>query len=245
VRRAAVSVALLACVLGLALLAPPRAALAVSGHVTNISGAVIARGPSGTSRLLSIRSEVNEGDVVITADNSYARVKFTDGGEVVLRPGSQIKIDAYSYEDNSPDRDGFVLSLLKGGMRSVTGVLARRNPGRANYTTPTATIGIRGTHFGALVCNNDCAGVPSPTGSPPANGLHVDVADGRIVVTSAAGTLEFSVGQFGYVASPAVAPVSVPASQGIRAALPPQAIVATISGGAGVGRAGELECVIR
>ena len=62
---------------------------------------------------------------------------------------------------------------------------------------------------------------------------------------TAAGALEFSVGQFGYVASPAVVPVTVPTGQGIRAALPPQAIVATIGGGGAVGKAGELECVIR
>ena len=240
-RRAAVSRALL--VLGLTTLAAlPLAALALSGHVTNISGAVVARQPDGASRLLSMRSEVNEGDLLVTADNSYARVKFTDGSEVVMRPGSQLKIEAYRYEERNPERDGFVLSLLKGGMRSVTGLLARRNPARASYTTPTATIGIRGTHFGALLCANDCANVPSPGGGPPANGLHVDVADGRIVVTTPAGAREFSVGQFGFVASPAAVPVPVPAGQGIRATLPPQATVARIGGG--LGRAGERECRI-
>ncbi|MSQ64083.1 MAG: hypothetical protein EXR33_09700 [Betaproteobacteria bacterium] len=237
--RAAVNLAILA------LMALPQAALALTGQITNLSGAVVARGADGVSRILSIRSEVIEGDELVTADNSYARVKFTDGSEVVMRPGTQIKIDAFRFEDGNPDRDSFVVSLLKGGMRSVTGLLGRRNPGRASYNTPTATIGIRGTHFGALVCNNDCASVPSPTGSPPANGLHVDVADGRIVVTTAAGALEFSLGQFGYVASSTVVPVTIPASQGIRETLPPQAIVATMGGGGGVGRAGELECVIR
>jgi len=223
------------------LLALPQAVLAASGQVTNVSGAVIARQPDGASRILSTRSEVNEGDLLVTADNSYARVKFTDGAELVLRPGTQLKIDAYRFEERNPESDGFVLSLLKGGMRSITGLLARRNPARAKYSTPTATIGIRGTHFGALFCNDDCANVPSPTGDAPANGLHVDVADGRIVVTTPAGEREFSVGQFGFVASPAAIPLPVPAGQGIRASLPQQAIVAR----AGLGRAGELECVIR
>lgn len=238
-RRAAVSIAFLV------LAALPQAAFALTGQITNISGAVIARGPDGASRILSLRSEVVEGDVVVTADNSYARLKFTDGSELVLRPRTQIKIDAYRFEERDPERDGYVLSLLKGGMRAVTGLLGRRNPDRASYLTPTATVGIRGTHFGALVCNDDCANVPTPTGNPPANGLHVDVADGRIVVTSAAGAVEFSVGQFGYVASPGVVPVTIPAGQGIRATLPAQAIVASIGGGGTLGRAGELECVIR
>lgn len=222
----------------------PQAALALSGHITNISGAVIARQLDGAQRLLSVRSEVNEGDLLVTAENSYARVKFTDGAEVVLRPGTQLKIDAYRFEERNPERDGFFVSLLKGGMRSVTGLLARRNPERASYTTPTATIGIRGTHFGALFCNNDCVNIPSPAGGPPANGLHVDVADGRIVVTTPAGAQEFSIGQFGFVSSPAVIPVQIPAGRGIRATLPPQATVARLGGGAGLGRAGELECKI-
>ena len=221
----------------------PQAALALSGHITNISGAVIARQPDGATRLLSIRSEVNEGDLLVTADNSYARVKFTDGSEVVMRPGSQVKIEAYRFEDQDPGSDGFVVSLLRGGIRTITGLLARRNPARATYTTPTAMIGIRGTHFGALLCNNDCANVPTPGGGAPANGLHVDVADGRIVVSTPAGALEFSVGQFGFVASPTVIPVPVPAGQGIRVPLPPQA--GSQSGTArSVGKSGQLECVI-
>ena len=162
----------------------PQAAFALSGHVTNISGVVVARHADGSQRILSVRSEVKEGDLLVTAENSYARVKFTDGGEVVLRPGTQVKIDAYRYEEAKPEGDGFAMSLLKGGLRSVTGALARRNPERATYATPTATIGIRGTHFGALFCADDCIQVPAPGGSPPANGLHVDVADGRIVASA-------------------------------------------------------------
>lgn len=236
--RAAANIAVLV------LAALPQLALALSGEITNISGAVIARHADGTSRLLSIRSAVNEGDLLVTADNSYARVKFTDGAEVVLRPGTQLKIDAYRFEERDPAGDGFFVSLLKGGMRSVTGALARRNPERASYTTPTATIGIRGTHFGALFCNNDCANVPAPGGGPPANGLHVDVADGRIIVTSRAGAREFSIGEFGFVASPGVVPVPVPANRGIRVGLPPQASSTSVPGSRGLGKAGALECAI-
>ena len=221
----------------------PQAAFALSGHITNISGVVVARHADGSQRILSVRSEVKEGDLLVTAENSYARVKFTDGGEVVLRPGTQVKIDAYRYEEAKPEGDGFAMSLLKGGLRSVTGALARRNPERATYATPTATIGIRGTHFGALFCADDCIQVPAPGGSPPANGLHVDVADGRIVVSNPAGAQEFAVGQFGYVASRATIPATVPSGQGIRAALPQQAVVARLGGG--LGKSGDLECAIR
>ncbi len=236
--RAAVSL-LLAVLSALA----AQSALGRSGEITNLSGTVVARRSDGPTRILSVRSQVDEGDLLLTAENSFARVKFTDGGEVVLRPGSQFRIDSYKFDEKEPAGDGFVVSLLKGGMRSVTGLLARRNPGRAAYTTPTATIGIRGTNFGVLMCNNDCANVPTPTGGPPANGLHLDVADGRIVVTSQGGAIELAVGQFGFVATLATVPVQIPANRGTRVPLPPQAS-SRIVPGRGVGRARELECAI-
>ena len=233
-----------ASVAALLLAVLPQAGLGLTGEITQLSGAVVARRTDGQSRLLSLKSQVNEGDLLVTAENTFARVRFTDGAEVVLRAGSQLKIEAYRYDESKPEGDGFFVSLLKGGMRSVTGLLARRNPGKASYITPTATIGIRGTHFGALLCNDDCAGVPTPSGAPPANGLHVDVADGRIVVTSQADEREYTVGQFGYVASPTAPPVLVPPEQGIRASLPAQAARLAMQGGT-VGRGNDLECAIR
>ena len=209
-----------------------------------MSGAVVARRPDGISRILSVKSAVNEGDLLVSAENSYVRVKFTDGTEVVMRPNSQLKIEAYGYDERAPERDNFLLSLVKGGMRAVTGLLSRRNPSKMAVAAPNATIGIRGTHFGALFCANDCAGIPTPTGAPPANGLHVDVADGRIVVTTQVGSTEFSVGQFGFVSAPTVLPVLVPPNQGTRVTLPPQALNQSIQGGT-VGKGGDLECQIR
>jgi hypothetical protein len=219
-------------------------AWALVGQITHLSGAVLARRDDGASRILSIKSEVREGDLLITSDNAYARIKFSDGGEVVLRPSTQVKINAYQYEERAPEKDSLVMSLVKGGLRSVTGLLARRNPGSYRLAAPSATIGIRGTSFGALFCNDDCQGVVSPGGEAPPNGLHVDVADGTISVTTNAGTVEFKVGEFGFVQNVNVLPVPVPAERGTRVTLPPQALNQPIQGG-GVGKSGELECTIR
>lgn len=223
----------------------PRFALAQVGEVTHLSGATVARGADGRSRILSIKSAVNEGDLLATTENTYVRIKFSDGGEMVLRPHSQLKIDAYRYEAQRPAGDNVVFSLLKGGLRSVTGLLARRNPASYRLAAPSATIGIRGTHYGALVCNNDCAGVSGPGGGQPANGLHIDVSDGVIVVTTRAGATEFRIGEYGYVANQNVLPVLVPPSQGTRVNLPPQVLNQTIVAGGGIGRVQDAECQIR
>jgi len=230
--------------LALALLAAlaPQAAWALVGEITHLSGAVVARRADG-SRLLSVKSEVREGDLLVTADNTYARVKFSDGAEVVLRPNSQLKIDAYAYDEKQPGRDNVAISLIKGGLRSITGLLARRNPANFRVATPTATVGIRGTNFGALFCNNDCGGVETVGGGTPTNGLHVDVSDGVIIVSTPAGSREFRIGEFGFVAGLDALPVLVPPNQGTRVNLPPQTLNTQIQGGT-VGKGGALECSI-
>jgi hypothetical protein len=221
-----------------------EAALALSGEITHLSGAVVARRADGQSRILSVRSEVREGDLLLTAENAYARVKWTDGGEVVLRPNTQLRIDAYRYEEGRPQQDNVLFSLIKGGLRSVTGLLARRNPASFRLATPTATVGIRGTHFGALFCANDCAGVPTPAGGAPANGLHLDVSDGVIVAFNPAGSVEVRIGQFGFVATLADRPVLVPPEQGVRVLLPSAVLNQSIQGGT-VGKGGDLECRVQ
>ncbi len=224
-------------------LGAPEPALALTGEITHVSGALIARRADGQSRILSVKSSVHEGDVLATADNAYARIRWGDGGEVIMRPNSQLRIDAYAYDEGRPQADNILLSLIKGGMRSVTGLLARRNPASFRLATPTATVGIRGTNFGALFCNNDCASIPTPAGGVPANGLHVDVSDGAIVVFNPAGSVEFRIGQFGFVASLADPPVLVPPGQAVRVFLPATVLNQLIQGGT-VGKQSELECSI-
>ena len=145
------ALAALAALLALGLHIPAPAFAGPAGEITHVSGAVMAQKADGQSRILAVKSTVNEGDVVATADNSYARVKFSDGSEAVLRPASQVKIDRFNFEEQKPQSDGMVLSLLKGGFRSVTGLLGRRNPAAVRVATPSATIGIRGTTFTAQI----------------------------------------------------------------------------------------------
>jgi hypothetical protein len=226
-----------------ALLLPVAPAWAAAGEVTHLSGTVLARKPDGQSRILSVKSEVAEGDILATADNSYARVKFSDGTEAVLRPATQVKIDTFKYDEQRPQQDNVAISLLKGGMRAVTGLLARRNPASFRIATPSATIGIRGTHFGVQYCNKDCAGQVSPKGGSLPDGLYVDVADGVITVTSKVGSVVVTLGEFAYVLNANSVPVLVPGNEGVKTILPPQATNPAPQGGT-VGTGGGLACSI-
>lgn len=222
--------------------ATPAFAEAV-GTVTHSSGTVSVKRADGTTRLLGLRSEVHEGDRISTQSDTYTRVKFKDGGELTLRPNSQVQVANYNFKENAPEKDNVVINLLKGGLRAISGLIGRRSKENVSFKTPTATIGIRGTNFGLLFCQADCSGVPTVSGQPPADGLHLDVANGEIVASNPGGSLNFTVGQFGFVGGPNTPPVLVPPTDGIRVTIPPG--FKEGGSGRGVGAQDENQCMIQ
>jgi preprotein translocase subunit YajC len=191
-----------------------------AGVVTHVSGTLVVKRADGTEKLLSLKSELQEGDTLVTQGGTYARIKFDDGGEIVLRPNSQLKVDRFQFREVDPTQDSVGIALLKGGLRTVTGLLGKRNPGKFIIVTPTSTIGIRGTHFGLLMCQDDCEDIPTINGQAPENGLHIDVADGAISVTNSAGEQILVSGQFGFVKSIVTLPIVVPPANGIQVTMP-------------------------
>ena len=213
----------------------------VAGAVTHLSGMLLARKVDGTSRILSQKSEVIVGDTLATAENSYARVKFTEGGEVTLRPNTQLEVREYAYEPDRPERDNMVLGLAKGGLRAITGLIAKRSQTKVQMHTISGTIGVRGTILGALQCNNDCGNIKTAAGTVPENGLHVDVGEGAISVTNNTGTQLYTAGQFGHVRDINTPPIIIPPTAAPQPPAPPNRFD---TGRAGVGRSSANECVI-
>lgn len=214
------------------------------GSITHLSGVLFVARTDGTKKMLSVKSEVLEGDTLKTEVDTFARIKFTDGGEVVLRPETVFKVEAYGYDTDRKQQDNFLMSLVKGGLRSVTGMIGKRNPERFQMKTTTATIGIRGTHFGALLCNNDCANIPTISGQPPENGLHTDTAQGSTIISNAAGSIEVPAGAFSYTPSPTAAPTLVPTEQGIQVTMPPS-ISTNKATGSGLGSSDSNACTVK
>lgn len=191
------------------------------GSITHLSGVLQVRHADGTSKLLSVKSDVLQGDTLQTEQDTFARIKFVDNGEIVLRPNTTFKVETYTYSEASKDEDSIVVSLLRGGLRSVTGLLGKRNPDKFKMETTVATIGIRGTHFGALLCNNDCSNILTVSGKALDNGLHTDTAQGSTVISNAQGIIEVPAGSFSYTFDANTPPMLVPPAQGIQVTMPP------------------------
>lgn len=210
---------LLAAVLSVPLLAalPVRA----EGTITNLSGTLFVQRPDGSVRLLSEKSAVRQGDVINTERDSYAQVKFTDGGQVTLRPNTQIKIDNYVFNAAKPEEDSFALRLLKGGLRAVTGLVGKRgNRDAYKMNTATATIGIRGTTFSAVEVPFLPPGATPPAGSLP-SGVYVTVSDGAVVMVSGGVEAVAMAGTTVFSANVNVAPVAIPPPPTLPQITPP------------------------
>ncbi len=164
-----------------ALLASPAAYSQGAARVQAATGVLSVERASRAPALLSAGEEVNPGDVVRTERDSSARLRFTDGTEVALRPGSQIAIEGYEYDEQKPSADNFAMRLIKGGMRTVTGLLGKRNPKSFGLRVATATVGIRGTDFVVRLCEEECAG---ENAVPPVTGA--DAVAARVVVLGGA-----------------------------------------------------------
>ena len=193
----------------------------VVASVTHLSGVLIARHPDGTTKLMSVKSDVSKGDTLITEKSTFARLKFNDASEIVLRPGSELRVDQFNYDEAKPEADSLVVNMLKGGMRAVSGLIGKRSRSAVQYTTPTATIGIRGTHFGAIFCNADCGDIPTVGGTAPPDGLHVDVAQGAVDVTNGAGAVRVNTGEFSFVKAQNSLPILVSPERGVQVTMPP------------------------
>lgn len=210
------------------------------GMVMNVEGDLSAKGTDGTLRKLAVFGKVLVGDILFTGRDSYARVKFSDGGQISLKPASQFKIEDYHHDEQEPGKDAAKFDLLKGGLRAVSGLIGKRgDPDSYSVKTRTATVGIRGTKFGVLFCQGDCEDMPPPAdGSPLADGTHLDVVEGTVIVRNSAGTQLLNAGQFGFVGSINTPPAVIPMERAIKVDIPAKLNLDRVRGGSDGGGTG-------
>lgn len=206
-----------------------------AGVVTHLSGTMSVQRPDGSVRILSQKSEVQPGDVLTTQRDSYAQINFTDGSAATMRPNSTMKLETYSFSQESPQNDGMFMRLVKGGLRTVTGLIGKRgNQDAYKIGTSTATIGIRGSSGDTVACASDC-GKLEP-------GTYHTTYTGSYIMQTQGGTQLVNEGQFGFAQDPGKPPVLLPGDPGLNLSQLPFTL--GIGGGA-VGGGASQECVVR
>lgn len=155
---------------------------ASAGRVDFAVGDVKALAPDGRSRPLAKGAEVENGETIDTG-SGRAQVRFTDGAQVSLAPQSQFRIDDYKFAGKADGSEKGFFSLLRGAMRTITGLVGRSNRDNYKVSTTVATIGIRGTEYSVTYGNS----------------INVTTGEGSIEICNAAGCLILNSGESAYV----------------------------------------------
>lgn len=101
---------------------------------------------AGAQIALAPGTRVNQGDRVVTGKDGYVGITMRDDTLLTLGPGGLLAIDSYGFDPKTHDGN-FLVSLTKGVLSVVTGLIARSSPDNFAVKTRISTMGVRGTEF--------------------------------------------------------------------------------------------------
>ena len=125
---------------------------------SNIGNVAALKGDANilrNSKTLKIKSGIalEVKDKIVTSSQSRVQVILKDNTVVTIGPNSSFVFDAYTF--GTKDNSQVAMHIDRGFFRSVTGKIGKLAPERFKVKTVSATIGIRGTDFSALVSDNE------------------------------------------------------------------------------------------
>jgi hypothetical protein len=159
-----------------------------NGFFQSVSGDVQAAQGAGASTAVSVAQRFQAGTTITTGADGRAVLRFDDGHTVVVHENAELRIAVYRFDRDRPEQDSMRLELVKGGLRSVTGLMGQRSRERVTLTLPQASVGLKGTDFMVMLIDS----------------AYLSVLHGAVAVGNAAGSVTF--------ASPAIAVVARPDS---------------------------------
>ncbi len=104
----------------------------------------------GAERKAQVRDAIKLQDKIVTKDDSALQILLLDRSTFTVAQNCVMTIDRFVYD---PDTSVGAISarVAKGAFRFMSGRIGKDNPTNATVTTPSATIGIRGTFFEGVV----------------------------------------------------------------------------------------------
>lgn len=157
----------------------------VAGTIERLQGNASVLG-SGGKKTLAANAEVFQGDQINTAADAELLLRMTDGTVIAMRPNSNLVLSEYRFDKNNSNNDNIFVKLLKGGLRTVTGAIGKKNPQKVRFNTPTATVGIRGTDFELAVIDENKQGAEAGTYNKVFQGTtYIDNGQGKTVDVNA------------------------------------------------------------
>ena len=120
------------------------------GGISELRGTgEITRVDSSETLTAELNSDIFSYDDVRTGNGRMA-IQFVDDSILKLTEHSKVVIDKFIF-DPDPSKSQMAFNMASGTARFITGKLGMINKENISITTPTATIGIRGTDFTTTV----------------------------------------------------------------------------------------------
>lgn len=117
----------------------------IAGVVKNVKGSVtIAR--NSTIVAAAPGAVVLVADQISTGRDGSLGVTLKDDTLLSYGPNTTVKFDSFNF-DTTTHEGNILLSMIKGSMVFVTGLIGKKTPQKVSVKVPNATIGIRGTEF--------------------------------------------------------------------------------------------------
>lgn len=132
---------------------PRPSQVQASAKLVSAQGQVSVLDGAGQSRRLSDGGSIYPGETVETQANTKAVIAFRDDSRLTLGAGTRFRVDNFVFDEKAPNEGRFLVSLLRGSMRALTGLIGKADTRNVSFKTTTATIGIRGTGL-----DMDCGG---------------------------------------------------------------------------------------
>ncbi len=111
------------------------------GNVATVQGtATVTR--NNTINALKVEDDIYKNDVLVTAANSSLGITFNDETTFSLTANSRIIVDNFVYEEGAKT-NAALFNVARGTVAFVASAVAKT--GDMKISTPTATLGIRGT----------------------------------------------------------------------------------------------------
>lgn len=133
------------CILLLALLPFSSAAYAIAGRFQFVNGDVVVLNVAGKQRPAKKGEAIDEGETVSSLANGFAQIKMEDGGYFAVRADTQFKVDTFKFQGKDDGSERGLFTLIKGSLRSITGLIGKKHKDNYKIQTATSTIGIRGS----------------------------------------------------------------------------------------------------
>lgn len=123
-------------------------------------------------------SPVFQQDILRSGAGARAQFRMADNALINLQENSVLNLKEYKL-DSASGQGSVLMDLISGGLRTVTGVVGKKDKKDYQLRTPTATIGIRGTMYEVEIVSD---------------GMYVGAWSGDIWIVSNSGKCDVELG---------------------------------------------------